>query len=331
MKIKKQNWPRPKRWRRFLTNGVMISYSEIVKKAFYATITHPSLWLFGLFAVGGFNLNFLNFENVPLRKMVLEHDIMSLTVYSQSHPAVLAAASLAVLFFSLFGLVATNWSRIMLILLGDSIIKTQKPQVAEQIKKSGGSLWLVIQISMITVVFMLIVAGVLFVPPLLLDIDQSFKILLLEIGAVIFLPLAFAISCINIFTTFYAVLYKKTLTVALNLSTDFFVSRWTQILGLVAVLMVVYFACFVFGVALIFCARAFFGLLFLILAKFNIFSFSAIIGILKTGSNVLLWFLLAGLSAFFNQTLLILFFKLNIPIASENTLEQAKVSVAAHI
>lgn len=276
-------------------------------------------------------MNFLNFENIPLKKIILQHNIYSLAMFFRVHPGILAIVCLFLLLFSVFGLVITNWSRIMLILAGNSLIKTNQPEIAEQFKKSGVFLWRTIQISMITVVLMLVIAGTLFVPPLLLEIDQSMKILLLEASTIIFLPLAFVISCINIFTTFYVVLFKKSLFGALNLGTDFFVSRWTQILGLFAVLMLVYLACFVFGVILIFCARMIFSLLFLVLAKFNIFSFSAIIGILKVVSNILLWVLLAGLSVFFNQALLILFFQLNTPIDIENALEQAKISAVAPV
>jgi hypothetical protein len=169
------------------------------------------------------------------------------------------------------------------------------------------------------------VALALFLPLWFLGIDPVFLNTLILVGTMVFLPLLFAISCINIFTTFYAVSYGKTLAAALNLGTDLFVSRWVQILGLVMVLMAIYLGAFSLGVGLIYLARFIFELLFLFLARFNILSFSAIIIMLKFISNVLLWFLLGILSVFFNQALLILFFELNTPVEDEASAKQVKV------
>ena len=304
----------------------MLSYSAIIQKAYRITLSYPSLWLFGLFVVGGFNLNYLHFEHIPLRRLILESRFLETVNFFQGHPGFLALASLSVLVFTLGGLIISNWSRIMLILLGQAALKNKNLNLPEQLKKSADALGTIIKISLLTSGLILVVALALFAWPIFLEVDANVQNLLLLAGLLIFLPLTFTISCINIFTTFYAVVYKKSIGAALNLGTDLFVSRWPQILGLVVVLMVIYLGSFILGISLIFLARLVFDHIFLLLLRFNILPFSAIIIMLKFIYNLLLWFLLAGLSVFFNQALLILFFELNTPI--ENA-EAAKEPVVA--
>lgn len=270
-------------------------------------------------------MNFLHYQNVPLRQMIFYPRLLEVVKFFQNHPGFLALASFAVLIGSLFGLVITNWSRVMLMFLGESVIKTGELKLEEQLKKSRQPLFTVIKISLLTASLMLLVAAALFLPPLFLGIDSSFKILLWEVSFVIFLPLAFTISCINIFTTFYAVLYKKSWGVALNLGTDFFASRWTQVLGLVAVLVVIYCGSFIMGVSLIYAVRLALRLVFLELFQFNLLPLSAMMMMLKAVSNLLLWLLLAGLSVFFNQALLILFLELNQPVESQALAKERKI------
>ena len=299
----------------------MLSYSDIIKKSYRVTISYPVLWLFGLFVVGGSNLNFLSYENIPLRHWYANRDWLGVLLFFQDHPGKLALLSLLVLLVSIGGLLLTNWSRVILLLCGESVLKNQRLDFDQQMKKSLNLLWPVIKISLWTSGFMLVVVAALFVPLLFLDLGQDFKIPLLVAATIIFLPLAFTVSCINIFTTFYTVFFKKPIATALNLGTDFFISRWSQILGLVLILAIIYCASFVVGVTLLFLIRLSFELLLSTLARFNILLFSAIIMGLKLVSNILLWFLIGGLSVFFNQALLILFLELNTPIKTEELSE----------
>ncbi len=292
----------------------MFSYSTIIRKAYISSKNNPRLWLFGLFVVGGFNLNFLQFQNIPLRRMVVENQPAELFNYFQARPGVLAAISAAILLFTVFGLVVTNWSRVMLILLGQQALENHPQDIKVSARESKKSLMGVIKISLLTGALMCVVAVVLIVPTLWLPMENPLWILLLEASVVVFLPLAFAISCINIFTAFYLVLHKMPLNKALNCGIDFFVSVWPKILGLVAVLMVIYLGSFALGISVIFLAKEILRLLLLILVRFHILPLSAIILMLKTISTVLFWFLLAGLSVFFNQSLLVLFLELSKPI-----------------
>ncbi len=292
----------------------MFSYSEIIRKSYISSINNPRLWLFGLFVVGGFNLNFLQFQNIPLKRMIVENQPVELFNFFQAHPEALAALSASILLFTVFGLVLTNWSRIMLILLGRQALESRPQDLKVSARESKKSLMGIIKISLLTSALMCVVAVVLVAPTLWLPMENPLRVLLLEASVVAFLPLAFAISCINIFTAFYLVLYKMPLNKALNCGIDFFVSVWPKILGLVVVLMVIYLGSFALGISVIFLAKEILRLLLLILVRFHILPLSAIILMLKTISTVLFWFLLAGLSVFFNQSLLVLFLELSKPI-----------------
>ncbi|MBI5530820.1 MAG: hypothetical protein HY918_05005 [Candidatus Doudnabacteria bacterium] len=295
----------------------MLSYTNIVKKAYHTAIANLTLWLFGLFVVGGFNLNFLHFNNIPLRRYFLEGRILELAYYFQIHPGKLALLSSGILLFTLGGLFITNWSRIMLTLLGQDALENKPTSLKKHFSQSFHYLRPIIQISLMTSALMLVVALALLVPPMWLPVDNSLKIVFLETGVLLFLPLAFTMSCINIFTTFYVILHKQPLTKALDLGTDFFISRWSQVLGLVAVLMVIYFASFAIGVSFIFIFKEFLHFLLSFLLRFHILPLSAIILVLKIVSSLLFWFLLAGLSVFFNQAVLVLFNELCRPLEDQ--------------
>ncbi len=313
----------------FLKRSVMLSYAKIISRAYHSALHYPQLWFFGLFVVGAFNLNFLHFQNLPLRRLLQTGRPQEFAWYFQSHPGVLAAASAAVLLFAFVALVVTNWSRLMLIVLGQAALEGKPLQIIKAARESLLGLGVFIKISLLTSGFMLFAAMALFVPAYWLPIAESFRVYLIEVGVLIFLPLAFTVSCINIFTSFYAVLYRLGLGKALNLGTDFFASRWSQILGLVAILIVIYLAGFIAGVALIFITREIFQLIFEVFLRFHILPLSAIIFMLKLVSGTLFWFLLSGLSVFFNQALLVLFLELSKPLnAAEAQKSQVVVPAA---
>lgn len=292
----------------------MLSNTAIIQKAFQSTRNNPLLWLFGLFVIGGFNLNFLHFQNIPLKRVIQENILQDIVAYLQIRPGVLAFASALVLFVTLIGLLITNWSRIMLILLGKEALEAKIVVSKKPFYDSKNSLTGIIKISLMTSALMLIVAGILIIPTLWLPMENPLRLMLLQASIIVFLPLAFTISCVNIFSGFFLILYKIPLNKALNCGTDFFISFWTRILGLVLVLIIIYLVSFAVGVSIIFLAKEILELGLLILVKFHILPLSAIILMLKTISTLLFWFLLSGLSVFFNQALLILFLDLSKPI-----------------
>lgn len=273
-------------------------------------------------------MNFLQYQSFPARHMGQRINILELFSYFQAHPEALAAVSFSILVFSLFGLLATNWSRIMLVLVVENILKRKLGNVREQMTKSKYSLVPVIKISLGTTFLIVVTAVGLFMPPLFFTHNVQFQSFLWVIAAVIFLPIIFAVSCINIFTTYFVILFKQKLPHALNLGTDFFASRWTEILGLTVVLMAIYTVCFFVGVSLIFSLKVAFAFIFEQLQLFTILPVSAIIVIPNVFSSVLLWILLSLLNVFINTALLLLFLQLVTPIETDEKVLQSSPDVS---
>lgn len=307
----------------------MLSYSRIIQQSYRLTMRNPVLWLFGLFVVGGFNLNFLHFQHIPARQVSQSLNPIDVVAFFADHPELLALLSFSLLLFSLLSVVITNWCRIMLVLAVDQILKTKFLDVREQMGKSKYSLAPVIQVSLGTTFLTVVVAAALILPPFFVTNNPELQTILWAAAAVLFVPIAFAISCINIFTTYFVILFKQRLWPALNLGTDFFVSRWTQILGLTLLLMIIYVVCFFVGVAFIYVVRAIFDLVFGQIGRFSILSLSAMIVLPSVIENIAVWLLLSMLSVFINTALLLLFLELITPIESEEAVLQKVPAVSS--
>jgi hypothetical protein len=307
----------------------MLSYSQIVKTSYSLTIKNPFLWLFGLFVVGGFNLNFLYFQDIPLRNLQSQVSGMELLQYFETHPGVLAALSALTLVVTFGLLVLTNWCRIMLTLTTQELINSKQANLTEQLKKSPKHLIPVVKVSVLTSALMFVVVVGLLGAPFWLVKQPGSQSFLWTVGIVFLIPLAFTISGINIFTAFYIVLFKQPLGKALNLATDFFVANWAKILGLSAVLTVIYSACFAVGTGLFYLVRVMGNFLLLYGGQFGILHFSAMILVSKGLAGVFLWGLLAGLNVFFNTALLFLFLQLNTPVESSKEKEKEMIVLPA--
>lgn len=304
----------------------MFSYAKIIKKAYWLALQNPILWLFGLFVVGGFNLNFFHFQNVQLDELPGRFSVPQIFSYFSIHPGILALASLVVLAVSIAAIVVTNWSRAMLVLSTQSLVEDKHANLPKQWAKSKKLIRPVIYVSLLTAIFMVAVAGGLLLPPLFIK-DLHAQILFWLFAAILLMPLAFTISCINIFTTFYVVIFKKAPAEALQLGTDFFLVNWVKILGLTAVLGIIYLAFFVMGVSVIYLIRTLFYSLVQSYFGFNVFALSAII-IVRLVLFVGLWLFLGVLSAFFNVALLLLFLDLNTSTKFEEKQMELKPATA---
>ena len=150
----------------------------------------------------------------------------------------------------------------MLVLMVERVLKVKVPDIYKDVIKSKHSLYPVLQISLGTTFLIVIVAAGLFVPPLFITQNPQLQVILWILASVLFLPIVFALSCTNIFTVFFVVLLKQKLPQALSLGTDFFFSRWTQILGLMMLLIVIYIACFFVGLSIIGIFKLFFDGIF---------------------------------------------------------------------
>jgi hypothetical protein len=307
----------------------MLSYSQIVKTSYQITVQNPLLWLFGLFVVGGFNLNFLYFQDIPFKEAQNQISLPELLQFFQSHPGMLAALSASVFLVSVLLLVLTNWCRIVLVLSTRSIMEKGKPEIAGQVRKSPKFLWRVIKISLLTSALMFVVSAGLLGTPFWLVKNPVYQAQLWTIGVVFLIPLAFTISSVNIFTTFFAVVFNQNVRKALNLGTDLFVTHWAKILGLSAVLMVIYSACFAGGVSIIYLARVVFRLILSLSDTLGIFHFSAMIIAAQVLTGVFLWVLLSGLNVFFNTALLLLFLQLTTPIEGDKVKDEEILPIPA--
>ncbi len=257
-------------------------------------------------------MNFFYFQNISLPS---QNSVSETAKYFQQHPGALALVSFLVLIVSLVSLVLTNWGRIILTLLTTKILETGRMDLQEQFKKSTKSLLTVIRISLLTTFLMICVAGSLLLAPVLLAASSPYQVLLAALGSAIFLPLAFTISCLNIFTTYFAILWGLDLKKALDVGTDFVISHWSKILGLAVVLIITYSLVSVFGIALFFLLKllkSYFG-------SFGIWQNSAIMVLCRLLLWSFWWLLIAGLNVFFNTALLMLFLELVKPVKKEES------------
>lgn len=255
-------------------------------------------------------MNFLHFQEVTFSPPRAEFEFYKILFFIQENPGLLAFLSLGILVGSILSLLLTNWSRVMLILSSASLIEKQSLDLKKEWVASRTFLWTVVKISLFTSALMLAAAAVLLAPSVFYVENLAIKSFSWTLGALIFLPLAFTISCLNIFAAFYAVLFKQNFRKALNLATDFFVVHWTKILGLAVILMLIYLAVFVLGLSLIFILKLFIKAVFKILADLGILPFFGMILVVRVISGLVLWLIVAGLNVFFNNALLFLFLEL---------------------
>ncbi len=284
----------------------MFSYSDIIKQAYLITKRHPLLWLFGMFLIGVFNLNFFLSQITP-RQLGSRIDAATLAAYFTHHPAQLATISLSILWLSLGSLLLTNWSKILLLLSTQSLLDKRAVNLSEQVKQSKSMLWPVIKMSFLTSLFILGALLVL-IAPMWIDIDVPvLQNMLWILAAIIFLPLAFTISCLNIFTGMYIVLFRLPLAKALNAATDFFASHWSETLGLGLILGVIYLAGFALGSGLLELAKEAAKIIALSFNQMGVLHVSPFFIIIKSLAGFGLWVLLGILNAFVNIALLLFF------------------------
>ncbi len=295
----------------------MLTASTILSRAHTLTIRNPKLWVFGLFVVGGFNLNFLHFFGFGQFNVHSSQQAWNVIVSLQQHPARLALASLLLLVVSVGGLIITNGSRILLALSVKSILDTGTTNVKQQFKPVKAAFTPVVKISLLTTTCMLALGLVLFAFPLLFVRNTGYQLLMFAVGGALLLPLAFSMSFLNIFTSFFVIIFKQTFGKAFSQAADLFMSHWPRLVGFLLILLLIYCGIFVLGATFIFGAQYVIAGLFQAISKLGFEQFSAIILIIRIVFALLLWFLVAGLNVFFNASLLVLFLDLVKPLETE--------------
>ncbi|PIR96270.1 MAG: hypothetical protein COT92_01960 [Candidatus Doudnabacteria bacterium CG10_big_fil_rev_8_21_14_0_10_42_18] len=285
----------------------MISYSKIIREAYKVTVRNPIFWLFGLFLAGGFNLNFLHFQNLDWTLPQAEVEFYRILFFFQSKPEMLTFFSLGLLFGTLLSLFLTNWSKIMLVLGADTFLEKKSFFIKQESHKSLRFLCPVIKVSLITSGLLLSAAVVLLVPPVFFVKSLEYQTLFWLLGALVFLPLAFTVSCLNIFGSFFIVEFKVSAGKALDLATDLFATCWTKIFALAVILMLIYAGVFVLGVGGILFVKFIIGTLVTTVPGLGNLQFFGMIMASRIVSGILLWVLVAGLNVFFSTALLLLF------------------------
>ncbi len=305
----------------------MFSYTKILKDAYNITVKNPVLWFFGLFLFGGFSFIFLNFYDFSLKRFQNQATLGDVVNYLGSHPGTLIGLIVVFLLFAAGVLLITNWSRVMLVLAVQSILETKSTELVKQIKSSRQPLWPVIKVSLITSAIT-IIAGIGFLlAPFWWIANVVYQSTLWTVGLVVFIPMAFTISCINIFTSFFVIVFKQGVGKALNLGTDFFIVNWSKILGISVVLMVIYSVSFISGIAIIYLVKLAVQFTLETLNQAGAMATPSIISLSQSISAVLVWVLFAGLNVFFNTALLLLFFQLTTQVKSDEE-EEKKILIS---
>lgn len=284
----------------------MFSYAAILKQAYYLTKRRPLLWLFGMFLIGSFNLNFLHIRGlVPELRFSEISDLAALIAFFEQRPATLGLASASVLLFALFSLILTNWSKVMLLLVAKNELDKKHEGFHETAQRSRYLLIPVIKVSVLTSMFLLAAIAVL-VAPVFVD-NTLLRSALWMLSAAIFFLVVFTVSSINIFTVMFAVLFKLRIKKALDVATDFFVTNWTSLLGLVAILLVIYLAGFGLGWGLLGLIKALGRISLVNAGGDGSLQISWLFSIIKALGALLLWIWLGVLNAFLNISLLLFF------------------------
>lgn len=303
-------------------------YTDILNQAYRLTKSNVYLWLFGMFAIGGFNLNFFYFRNFfsageePLR--------FTLWIsYLTEHPGKLVVFILTLLVAIVFSFVLSSWSRIMLILWGKSLLEKKYASSEDEIKKSKKLLWPVVQVGVITSLFMLAVAAAFALP--MLFSHQLSQNLVGVLAVSMFLPLAFTIFCINIFTIMHVVVLRMPVRRAFNAGTDFFVVNWTNFLGLILVLITINFGIFTAAAGLLSLLKIILVQVLGIFQYWDFLQFSSGFIIIKALVVMLLWLLVGGLNAFFYTAILLFFLKKITPVQDEKKEEVPQIDPAPAI
>lgn len=304
----------------------MFGYSEILKKAWAITRDFPVLWVFGLFVAGGFSLNLLRYASFPAQLSRHPFSSAEILAYFGGHPLSLGVLSLSLLAASAFGLLLTNWCRIMLALLTKSVLENGRPRLLWQLKAGPRFMRPVIKVSILTSMLIILVALSLLGATFWSGLDFESRVFLWALAGFIFMPMAYTISCVNIFTVFFIVFSGYDFKTALNLGTDFFIANWIKILGLGLVLSVIFLAGSAVGGFLVLFGR--------LCEKFlesygglGFFWNSAMIFTVRGIFALLLWAILAAVNVFFNTSLLLLFLKLIAPVKKEEAAGAEKLSV----
>lgn len=296
----------------------MVSYYTIVQNAYRITRQHAVLWVFGLFLISSLSLMLLFLDIPQVSSSDIQLEFWRFEYRLLESPLLLLGVFAGTIVLGIAAMAAVNCSRISLITYIHKVTETKyPPEFGELVADSRRFFYPVSLVSFFTTLTLVVVALGLLLPPFFLVHNTALQTLLWLLALTVFLPVAMTIVSINIFTSYYVVVFRQTVPRALNQATDFFVAHWTSILGMLAVMAAVYVVVYFVGVSFLYAFRTLGLELYGIVAGWNGETVSLVRTALQTMSGLGLWFMLAFLNAFFQTALLLLFFELNTPIKFE--------------
>jgi hypothetical protein len=264
-------------------------FARIIKKAYKYTKSHKFLWLFGIPLIS-FGILYLVIKLAGSQGVWLGY---AFNFVSSNY------GSLSVLIVLISGVFLGSWFRSALIWSGFKLENSELISYSLALRQTLKDVWVTIIIGLIAAIVMFLVIIWVSVPIFLVfSRDLIFRAVLLGVvGAVIFLPVAFALSLVNIFAARFRIIYGLSLKGSLQSGFDLLTSCWveaTRTFVGIAVFYVIVLACSVSvlsatGLAI---ARYF--------ETFSQSGFFGIIGLFSIGLGLLLFLCNAVMNSFTN-------------------------------
>lgn len=303
-----------------------MNYAGIIKRAFHVTKSHPLLWLFGLIFTFNINIALLTFVNIfpftvdsPLFQI--------LTGYRN-----LGTLTLFALF--LFWLVL-NWGRIIFILYSSDILNIERRRLAPRPERPSFKLLVresrsyFLSISLVSFLNFLACLAAYFVVNRYLETLTRSDLTFLKfvVPTLSFVLLAFLFNMVDVFASFFIVLYRSKVFIALNLTLDMLLKKWKAILKGMVVFVLLYGMYIILASVLANTFVLILDMLFPALINLQIIHIGITDSLLIGFSSVVFWFCASLFNIFFKTSFLLFFSEVvKPPIDSVVKEEQAELS-----
>ncbi len=196
----------------------MFLYSKILKQAYWIVKKHKFLWIFGLFLVWGYLPNLTYLHKTEPRSMAVGE-------------AWLAAASLVV--FVILILIYFR-ARAGLIIATKGVLDKQDMNFTKAWDLGRKSYLKMFQVSLLVQISLTIVFLLLAIPVIYLGMTglETRAIILGSSALLIFLPIWFVATMVNIAAEVFIALYNFRLSGAIAAALDLVLKRWWQLFGM---------------------------------------------------------------------------------------------------
>lgn len=325
-----------------------MDYFRIIRNAYRLTIRHPWLWSFGLFLIGGFNLHFFHYIDADSSFSQMQSMALAQWNSFNRHPAhaiLLACICIGMLVALLY---LVSWLKVSFLLEIRSLVPFPKKDVQQitdkmdaglftpEVRqtnainhrskvKAGSYIASVMYISLITSAIV-VMSGIILFSPVGVSIAVQYRKGLLFGAAIFFTVVTFIFSAVNIFATFFSVLFKTNVKASLNMANDFVAVQWKRILIFTFLLAAIYALCYFAGVSLIYMLRHIVWFVTLVLTRSGFEHHYILRFLLAAVSGMAVWILLAALTVFNNIALILFFLELIIPL--QKTEESVSIAPA---